>query len=328
MSATLTWFNSGLGTKTGTAVANLFDDLDTLVLSKAGDANFAWEKAGKNSAATPYWYLMKRKDASPGRIALICWSSSPAGNNAAILEQTPGINNVYICYFPNGNVDTLSNLTASSGTICGDDTNCIKVCPMPTIASMYGSNVQPFYFDCYDGLFFGWQNPASSTLNGGFAGELAVDLADNAYGIAAGNGPTQSWSAFAGTSSQTFSWAQADQAAGGTTAMMRSNYGSADRNYFPAYVPSGSWTIQALDASNIMYDASLSKVYFAPVLLLANQIKGVGIQLKLRQIAWGPISNSQFAAYNETGPVVKAQMFNAQTTGGTGGSPWILNEKI
>lgn len=328
MSATLTWFNSGLGTKTGTAITNFINDLSTLVVSKAGDANFSWEEAGKNVAGTPYWYLLKRKDASAGRIALINWASAPAGNNVAILEQAPATN-IFMCYFPNGNVDTLSNLTASSGTICGNDTNCIKVCPLPTIGSMYGTNYVPFYFDCYDGIFLGVQNPASSSLYGGFAGELAVDLADNAYGIVGVSGSTQSWSAFAATSSQTISWAAGDLPAGeGNTALMRSNYGSADRNYFPAFAPSGSWTQQSIGANDILTNTSLSKAFFCPVMLLANQVKGAGIQIKLRQIAWGPINPGQFGVYSETGPVVMARQFCANTAGGTNGSPWVVNEKI
>ena len=99
-----------------------------------------------------------------GPILLAVWTSAPAGNNAAILDGAPSSNPVYCAWFPSGNVDTPSNLTASSGTIMGDDSNCVKVSAALAVATIYATGIVPFYFDSAEAVIFCWQNPSNNVL--------------------------------------------------------------------------------------------------------------------------------------------------------------------
>jgi len=325
MSATLTWASSGNGTKTGTAVANLFDDLDTLITSKSGDATFYWQKAGKNSAATPYWLLLSRKDASNGRILIVCWTSAPAGNNAAILDTAPTTNNVYVAYFPNGTANTASNLTASSGTICGDDTGAVKVSPGSTIANMYAASFVPFYFDSAEAMAFCFANPAAVTTYMFGAGSILIDASDNAYAGTFGSGGNSigGW----GSTSAPIPWVASGTLAGATAAQVRTNYGSSNRAYFFGWSPSGVWANQAVGSSDVLTDTSVSKAWFVPTQLLAQGIKGEGFVLKFRQFGFGPGTVGAFSVYNTTGPVVAARQ-SSNTTAGGNGFPWFTNFKL
>ena len=325
MSATLTWFNSGLGTKTGTAIGNLFADLVTLIQAFDGDANASWEYAGSNIGSTPYWIVLKRKDASVGRILIVSWSSAPAGNHAVLLGGAPTANQVFITYFPAGNADTASNLTAASGTILGDDTDALKVVPSNTVGGLYPASYQPFYFDCADGCMFGFQNPATSSIYLLGAGNLIVDAADNAYPCAIGPG-VSSGASFGASTSPMMPWITTIIQHGLATAHINTNYGGANRAFFQAYTPSGSWASVAPAATDILSDTGASKRYYAPVHLL-GQSKGTGILLKLRQIAWGSGTTGPFEAYSTTGPVVKARQFCAATVGGSG-HMWMTNFKL
>ncbi len=324
MSATLTWYASGLGTKTGTGIANLLDDLDTLVTSKSADANFKWETAGKSTGATPYYYLMRRKDGSAGRIALICWTSAPAANNVAILDGAPTNNNVNLVYFPSGTGTTLSNLTAASGTICGVDTNAVKCTNMGVFGTIYGTSIQPFYYENAEGVLFGFGNPASSSTYGGGAGSLLVDAADVAYDCTFGiNAVT--FTGFGGTTAL-FPYQSAGVLAGASTACVRTNYGSSNRAYYQAWAPSGNWANVSVSATDILTDTGNSKAWILGCPLLGNT-KGEGMVLKLRQIGYGPGTTGPFSVYNTTGPVVAARQFSQTTTGVTG-APWCANFKI
>jgi hypothetical protein len=325
MSATLTWYSSGAGAKTGTTVATYFDDLDTLVNSKSGDSNFKWEEAGKNSAGTPYWYLLRRKDASNGRIAIICWTSSPAGNNAAILDAAPTINNVYIAWFPAGTANTLSNLTASSGTICGDDTGAVKVTPGPSIATGYAASIAHFYFDSDEGMVFCSQNPATAPCYMYGAGDLIIDSADAVYGCTFGLSGASA-AQFGSTSTSPIPWATATNNAGSLNAAVRTNYGSSNRVYYCAWKPEGVWAVSAVSAADIMTDTANSKAWFVPIQLL-GLVKGEGFVLKLRQLALGPGTVGALSVYNTTGPVVAARQVNNASAGGNG-YPWLVNFKI
>jgi len=325
MSSTISWASSGNGTKTGTAAANFFDDLDTLITSKAGDATFKWQKAGKNSAATPFWLLLSRKDASNGRLLIVCWTSAPAGNNAAILDTAPSTNNIFIAWFPAGTANTASNLTASSGTIAGDDTGAVKCAPFSTIANAYGANFVPFYFDSTEGVVFGTANPAAGATSYVMgAGSLLVDASDNAYdctfGFSSNLGPSF------GSTTSPIPWAAATPSAGSTTATVRTNYGSTNRAYFLAWAPSAVWANQAVGSADILTDTSVSRAWFVPAQLL-GQTKGEGFVLKLRQIGLGPGTVGAFSVYNTTGPVVAARQF-CNATAGVNGAPWLTNFKI
>ena len=95
---------------------------------------------------------MKRKDGSAGRILIVIWTVAPGGNNAAILDTTPGVNVPYIAWFPSGNVDTPSNLLAASGTILGNDANCVKVASLGGIGTIYGCFYQ--ISGCFQDIFY------------------------------------------------------------------------------------------------------------------------------------------------------------------------------
>ncbi len=323
MSATLTWASSGVGTKTGTTVAALISDIVSLVNSKSGDSSFYWQVASSNTASSPNYIVLKRKDGSAGRILLAVWTSAPAGNNAAILDGAPTSNNLYGAWFPSGNVDTPSNLTASSGTILGDDSGCTKVWAAMLVSTVYAASFQPFYFDSAEAVFFGFQNPGGSSLYAAGAGYLLVDASDNAYGAVVGFGGS-TLSSFGATAIQP--WSATKPNANSTTSCVRTNYGSSDRVYFFASVPSGPWANSAVSSTDILTDTSNSKAWFVPVQLL-GQTKGEGFVLKFRQFGFGPGTTGPLTPYNTTGPVVSARQFNAATAGGTG-YPWFTNFKL
>lgn len=324
MSATLTWASSGNGTKTGTAIANFFDDLDTLVTSKSGDATFFWETAGKNSGSTPYYLLLRRKDSSAGRIAIIHWSSAPAANNAAILDTTPSTG-VFIAWFPAGTGTTLSNLTAASGTICGNDTGCVKVSMLATLASAYAANFVPFYFDSAEAMYFGFQNPAASQLYMFGAGDILVDASDVVYGGTIGFN-TANANNFSSTTSP-LPWQTTKPNAGSAAATIRTNYGSTDRVYYSGFAPSGPWAITAIGSTDVLTDTAVNGVGFVPMQLMATVVKLGGVPIKLRQVAYGPVTTGPFTAYQVTGPTVMARQF-CNITVGSAGAPWFLNVKI
>jgi len=326
MSATLTWYGSGLGTKTGTTATTLITDLVALVGTKSADANFKWQVAS-SSTAGPLYIVLKRKDGSAGRILLVIWATSPAGNNVAILDGVPVTNSLFTAYFPAGNVDTPSNLTASSGTILGDDTGVVKVGTGSALTTIYIANIQPFYFDSAEAVLTGFGNPGGGTIiymQG--AGNLVVDSADNAYPAVLSFG-TNTLNNFGTLASPALAWSATAQPAGSSAAAsIRTNYGVSNRVYFAAWAPSGGWASSVVGASDIMTDTATNKVWFVPMQLL-GQAKGEGFVLKLRQIAYGPGTVGPFTAYNTTGPVVAARQINSTTIGGNG-YPWAVNFKL
>jgi len=326
MSATLAWASSGNGAKTGTAIANFIDDLDTLITSKSGDASFSWQTAGKNNAGTPYWIVLSRKGGAAGRILIVCWTSAPAANNAAILDTAPTTNQIYIAWFPAGTANTASNLTAASGTILGNDSGCVKVASGPTVAAGYGANVVPFYFDSTEGFVLGLANPAVTTCFMLGAGDLLIDASDVVYGTSFATAAlsVSSWGSAAGAP---FLWTQTATPAGGVAATINTNYGAANRRYYVAWQPSGVWAAQAVGVNDILTNNALNQTWFVPVQLL-GQVKGEGFVLKLRQIAYGPGTTGAFNGYNTTGPVVAARQFCNATAGNNVGAPWFVNFKI
>ncbi|MCK9987661.1 MAG: hypothetical protein AzoDbin1_04133 [Azoarcus sp.] len=321
---TLSWFNSGFGAKSGTTIAALLSDVVTLVNSKSGDANFSWQVASSNVATSPYYVVLKRKDLSPGRILLLGYASAPGTNNATLLDTAPTTNALYGSYFPAGNVDSPSNITAASGAVMGDDTGALKVWANMGVASIYAAGTQPFYFDSADAVVFGFQNPTAATTYMAGAGKILVDGADSAYDgvFSLGTGNAALW----GNTSNPLPWAATKPAAGSVTACIRTNHGSTDRTYYFAWTPAGSWAAIAVGSTDILTDTSVSKAWFVPVQLLGNT-KGEGFVLKLRQIAYGPGTTGPFAQYSTTGPVTAARQFNGATAGGAG-HPWFTNFKI
>lgn len=324
MSATLTWYNSGLGTKTGITNAALIDDLVALFNSKSGDANFSWQVASSNSATSPNYIVLKRKSGAAGRILLLNYTSAPGSQPANLFDSAPTVNNLYGAYFPAGNVDTPSNLTASSGTVLGSDTGATKVWAAMVVSTIYGASIQPYYFDSAEAIYFGFQNPALAQSYLAAAGFIVVDQADQEYAAVMSFGSASA--ANFGGSTPPMAWAAAKPAAGSATAVLRTNYGSTDRVYFQAWAPNGAWTTQPVGSTDLLSDTTISRAYYLPFHLL-GQIKGEGFVLKLRQIAIGPQTTGPFTPYNTTGPVVAARQFNAATAGGNGYA-WLTNFKV
>lgn len=325
MSATLTWASSGNITKTGTTAQLFLDDLDTVITSKSGDASFSWQTAGKNSTgASPLYLVLSRKGGSAGRILIVVWTSAPAANNVAILDQSPSTNQIYIAWFPAGTANTPSNLTGASGTIMGVDTGCVKVAAAGTVAAMYGASLQLFYMDSAEGFVLGSANPATPQTYMCGAGAVLVDAADVAYDATFGFN-TNSAANF-GVNTPPIPWLGTFSNAGNTIPYVATNYGSANRRYYMGLVPSGIWANQAVGSQDVLTDNSVNKTWFvAPQLL--GQTKGEGFVLKFRQFGWGPGTTGPFSAYSTTGPVVAARQFCNQSSGSTG-FPWFTNFKI
>lgn len=327
MAATLTWASSGLGTKTGTAVGNLFSDLVTLINSKSGDSTFSWQVASSNVASTPYQITLKPKSGAAGRILLVMYTSAPAGTQPVLFDAAPVTDNLFLAWFPSGNVDTPSNLSAASGTVMGNDTDAVKVSAGVSLANIYATSVQAFYFDSAEAVYFGFQNPGAAACFWCGAGNLVVDASDNAYGATFGYA-TAGAANFGSTTPQMV-WVNSGSkplAGQVTNACVRTNYSVANSVFYQAFSPSGPWATSVVNSTDIMSDTTINTLYFAPQQLL-GQTKGQGLALKLRQIAMGSGTVGPFQAYNTTGPVVQARQFNASTTGGNG-YPWFTNFKV
>ena len=201
-SATLTWYNSGLATKTGTTGTTYLQDLKTLMDSKAADPNFSWEVCDSNFVSANTRYVnMRPKSGAAGRILLVNWITAPGVNNPVLLDQSPTIGGgvVYYAYFPNGNTASPSNLT-TAGVVMGNDTGAVKATGGNNDFQFYGTSLQLWYFDSAEALVFGTQNPASGAAWMFGVGALAVDAADDAYGavMVFGNTQANAW----GTSMQ------------------------------------------------------------------------------------------------------------------------------
>jgi hypothetical protein len=311
-SATVTWAYS-TAAKTGTAIANLIDDIVSAVNAAAGDANFKWEVASSNNASTPYYVVLKRKSGAAGRILLVCWTSSPAGANAAILEATPQTNSVWMAYFPAGNADTPSNLTASSGTIMGDDTGAVKVVGIGAVGTIYASNVAPTVYAHDDGVLLILQTAASDD-----------DVVDGV-----GAGAAQSFATL-GRQSVSAPVLPADLvpvAAGQTATSAAASVFRANRVGDAAHALAYSMAsnFHSSTGSNVLYDPSPGRAWFIPIPLVSYQI-GMGLQLKLRQVALGPPTSSALAVYNTVDASPAAIQPNTNTSGST--SPWLCNFKV
>lgn len=327
MSATLTWHSSGLGAKTGTGNADIINDMEALVLANASDPNFKWEVADSENSANPMFLNLKRKDASDGRLLFVIWTSAPAGNNPAILDQAPQTNTMFVAFFPDGNVDTPdnTNLSASSGTIMGDDTNCTKVASVYFISSLYATGNQPFYFDCEDGMIWAFQIPSSSTMYLTGGGNLVVDAADDAYPMVIG-GASANWAGFSGVNPPLPYNSAAISAGSFSAQCIQANYPLGTKGpFFRAFHLSTAWG-ENTSSTDLLLDSGASKAYFEPTPLI-GQVRGQGIKLRLRQIGHGPNFADDFATLSGTGPVVKAMQVNSYPSG-VPGAMWLTNFKI
>jgi hypothetical protein len=329
MSALLTHHVAGPQAKTGTGNADFVNDLVSLVNSKSGDADFKWQIASSQNS-NPFYVVLKRKDASNGRIMLICHSSAPAGANSAIYGGSPTANSWCITWFPNGNVDSPSNLSAASGTILGNDTGVVKASSMIAISTLYTTSVTLSWFDSEETFHLIAANPASVTTYSLHAGKIYVDAADNEYDGVFCTNATNPLSLFGSkTSSAAWQPPSVSMVYGQTgTMFFGTNYGAADRKFFQGMVPN-SFLNNNPGSDEIMRNSATNQVSFFPINLI-GQTKQVGFPLKLRQMAYGPSPTGPLEVHNESGPVTKA--FSMQhTTSPAGASaqwPWLLNFKI
>lgn len=327
MSATLTWKMSPLQTKSGTAIGDLFADLLAMFTANAGDSAYSWQVASSNVGSTPYQITLKPKAGGDGRILLVAYTSAPAGVNPSLFDSTPNVSGtrIWIAFFPNGNVDTPSNLTASSGAVMGDDSGCTKVAYLGILSSIYAANIQCYYADSAEGIYLFLQNPAASSVFGGGAGYLVVDTADDtARATALGQGASH-FGQVSGSSSQ-WGFTAGGVVAGGTGgSAIRVYRGGASRDAFQAFFATG-WAAQAVGVNDVLTDTTNSLAWFVPVFLLTGE-KGAGFSMKLRQFALGPQSVGAFAKYYETGPTLVAQSVSAATAS-LSGAPWLTDVKV
>lgn len=261
------------------------------------------------------------------RILVMLYTGPPANNNVDIFDATPSSNCLLIAYFPNGNVDSPSNLTAASGAVMGSDTNVVKATNANTVASFYGSSQKLFYFDSTDYVAIFSQNPASATVWAMCAGLCVVDYSGNAYGACWGS------SHFNVTSPGTVfaAWNATFQNAGtGGQLCLRTNYGSSNRVYFDAWC-TGFWQYPTTPGvgSDVLQNNGTNYAYFTPIPLMGQTV-GEGIVLKLRQIAYGPGTVSALATFSTTGPVTAAVQPCINTSGSTSSYsvPWVTNFQV
>ena len=325
MSSVLTWKSSGIGTKTGVDSAAFITDFTALCNSKSGDASYLWQVASSNPTTTPLYLVLKRKNGSPGRILIVIWTSAPAGNNATILDQNPTSASPFIAWFPNGNVDTPSNLAVASGTIMGNDTGCTKVASLYSVINSYQANYVPFYFESAESVFFATQIQSSSGSYLMGAGDILVDALDNAYGGVYGCGNNSTY--LFGASNQVPFISTKPNAGAGNSASIRTNYGSTDRVYYQAWASSASWAAPGSAGADFLLDSVTGKAFLVPVQLIGQLHDTKALDLKLRQMAYGPYASMAFAVINAAGPVTVAMCSNAANAGG-GGYPWFTQFKI
>lgn len=330
MSATLTWREVGPHTSNaGASTIGFLTDIKTLMDSKSGDSNYKWQVASSSLVTTPIYLTLKRKDGSAGRILIIGWTTLPANNNTNILDGAPTATAVYMAWFPNGNVDTPSNLTAASGTVMGDDTDCVKAqCILTAITTAHAASNRAAYVESEAGVYVFTQSAAgASTVSGGGAGDLIVDDNDVAYGAVVGPG-SGAWSTVTSNASPALGWAAAPTTAGAGSGTIRTNYGLANRCMYTALQPTGSWTYQAYGSvSDPIVNSIDSEVTFLPIQLIGNR-PPQGITTKLRQVAFGPGATTGWQAVSTTGPTRVAFASNPSYYSSVAASPWFTQFKI
>lgn len=329
MSATLTWRRAGPATKTGTTFATMIDDIVSAVNSVSGDADYKWQVAS-SSNTSPFYVVLKRKNGSAGRVLLFGYSSVPGTPHTTLFEASSlsGFNNYcWVAYFPNGNADSPSNLTAGSGTILGNDTNAVKVSGYALSTTIYGANIVPHFFDSEEACAIMLNNPGVSTTYGWLVGDIYVDANDDAHpGVYSVEAAASFHNLGGGTGPALIVPAGTAQLAGTLAGGWgNSNHGATGRKWWIAFRPCG-FADQGTLSNDPLQNAATSKAYFIPMQLVSN-VKGVGFPIKLRQFAWGPQVNTQYATFNEVGPVVAARALHLSTQT-PGGYPWFTNFKI
>jgi hypothetical protein len=331
MATLLTWLNSGLLTSTaGASAAAFIQDVVSVFALNASNPDYKWQVAASNSATSPFWATIKRKDGSPGRILMLSFGANPASINPTIIDSTNLNTNIFICWFPNGNVDSPSNLTATSGVIMGNDSDATKASFFGNVStlSVQNANSRHFYFESNEAIWYGVHNPSTQLTFICGAGAILVDLNGVAYNGVFGQQNDQVGNA-ASQFGNACQWTATAVSVGLPTApgCVRTNYGSSNRAYF-SLIGSPTWARSVLGPGDILSDQPNSRVYFSPIQLV-GQVKGDGFPLRLRQVSLGPATTSAFQAYSTTGPVIAARQFNGNSTGNNAtsgyGHPWMTN---
>lgn len=328
MSATLTWHQGGGLANSGSASdTQFFTDLKAMFDDKAADSDFKWEVASSNLGSTPRQITLKRKDASDGRILIVMWDSS-APNNPSFANSTPNTGIPYIGYFPNGNVDTPSNLTSTSTPVMGDDTDSVMLANGYYRSSWYNGTTDRFYYMESDAGMVIWvQNPASS---GGYwfaAGDLLVDENDDAFPTTMGSSSNSlsQW----GTTSAAVGWNSTITGPNTTDqqsyAHINSHCGGTPNTKF--FCPVTYNFAATAPSTNMLRDNTNDKLYFLPIYVKPYG-RGSGIVGKFRQLAVGPDASAPFESPNMTGPVVAAIVMDAYNGGAMNGRPWATNFKV
>lgn len=328
MSATITWHQGGGLANSGSASdTQFFTDLKAMFDDKSGDANFKWEVASSNLGSTPRQITLKRKDASDGRILIVMWDSSAPTSHPALCNASINTGIPYIGYFPNGNVDTPSNLTSNSGTILGDDTDAVHLANAYYRSSMYNGSTDRFYYmDSEAGVFIWVQNPASTPSYWFGAGDLVVDAADDAYPCTMGSSSNGlgGWSSGfpIGWNSTVNGPNTTDQQ---SYSIVISHLVSTNKRFFSPIQYSSAFG-SAGASTNLLRDNSVDKLFFVPIYLTPYG-RGLGIQGKIRQMAVGPDASAPFESPNMSGPTVAAIVMSAYTSTITA-TPWVTNFKV
>lgn len=329
MSSTLTWLDSPNGSTITTTASSVFNNLKTLITTTSAGANYQWQIASSIITGASYQIVLKRKDGSAGRILIWNYVTPPATFNPTLFETAPTVDTAYITYFPNGNTDTASAaLTAATGTIMGDDTNALKASADLALSNLYSSNIVPYYYESDAGMIFVFQSPSSTQTFALAAGDLIVDGTDTAYSCNMSTGYNSlstlgangcwNWSPLSSNDSYPVG-------SNTTQPCWTVNYNGSSKRYFQAWIPSGQFAAN-VGTNDLLLDDTNGKAYFFPIQLI-GQVRGEGLALKLRQIAFGPGQIAPKAIFNTTGPTVAARAINNHTTGASG-VPWLVNFKL
>ncbi len=329
MSALLTWKKAGPQAKTGTGSGEFVDDLVSLINSKSGDATFLWEVAS-SSNTNPFYVVLKRKSGAAGRLMFICFSSAPAGNNPAFLQANPTANNWMATWFPAGNIDTPTNISASSGTVFGVDTGAVKASSIMNVGSLYAANYVLNVFASADVVYVLSNDPAATSTYCLAGGKMVVDANDDEYDAVFACTNTAPLNQF-GNRQNGMSWQDGSttlNAGSSNTTYIRTNYGASDRLFFTGMYPN-SFMVEDPGTDDILANAGTSEANFFAVPLV-GRTKGIGFPLKFRQLAFGPPIGSAFATYDTTGPVLAATSMCPMTspTGSQTTFPWLTEFKV
>jgi hypothetical protein len=208
----------------------------------------------------------------------------------------------------------------------GDDTGAIPL--GGAISSFYTSSYATIsYFDSAAGVVavVSYTNGSTSYVVG--AGELFVDLSDNAFSGVLRNG--------IGVSSLNngfafLPWNVLDPLDASRDIRIAINHGGAVHGFGLAYYPS-LWAYQQSGVDNVLEDSVNSKAWFAPIYLI-GQRKGRGAELKLRQMAFGPGVTAPHAVYSISvgGTPTVAAIAGSNGSGGssTYGFLWFTQFKL